>query len=598
MKKFLKTLLIIAMIATLCLQPSATALSDDDILDRFDTNKIYYYNPKGSDDQCSSTATTLVGADMTEKIWNFFISKGFSDAQTAGILGNIKAETDVQPTYASGPTYWSFFQMKDERKAGLFKKLKEAGLFQYTSSEYWPSGAWKKIPENDLDRLVEVELEYAYSEYSRDWKNEIKKQNTPEAAAEVFLTLYERAVDGAYPILYYEPFIGLKYQGAEDRRNFAREFFEQYSGKGVSMTNLAGAETGNNLSIIGDSITVGSTDAILKQFPQLQASDINAQNGRKWETGIEIAKESALNDNVIYALGTNSANIPDDKILEALQAIGVNKKIVLVTNYSTEEDGRFDKNNANYLEYAKKNSNIVVADWNAAVSKEPSKYMADHFHPNEEGKALFAKTLYDALNSNVSTNGCSVNGDFINLVKAYAWPDYHKAPFTDRMPAYAEAVATSMSEGRYVGGSVNGVPGIDCGGFVTILVQNSGIEPNYNDGKGGTDAQEVWVKEHNWTLLNATYDTPIDTSVLQPGDVALSLGHTFIYVGEIPGFNSVIASASYGESSARAPMAGHEDLIRSPRSLVRWYRNPKYSGGNSTSLNTNLQNTVYNENKR
>ena len=161
------------------------------------------------------------------------------------------------------------------------------------------------------------------------------------------------------------------------------------------------------------------------------------------------------------------------------------------------------------------------------------------------------------------------------------------------MPAYAEAVSRSISEGRYVGGSIDGVPGIDCGGFVTILTQNSGLEPNYNDRKGNTTTQEEWVKDHHWLLLNGSPNQQIDTSILQPGDIAFSLGHTFIYVGDIPGFGSKIASAAYSFSRPRAPMAGREDLVYGKGVIVRWYRNPKYSAGNNLTYANNLQNKVW-----
>jgi hypothetical protein len=163
------------------------------------------------------------------------------------------------------------------------------------------------------------------------------------------------------------------------------------------------------------------------------------------------------------------------------------------------------------------------------------------------------------------------------------------------MPEYANAVTTSISEGRYVGGSINGIPGIDCGGFVTILTQNSGLATDYNDTKGDTDTQEAWVKSHNWTLLNSNSSTAVDTSILQAGDIAFSSGHTFIYVGEIDGFDSNIASASYGQSSARAPMAGHESLVFGNGVTVRWYRKPNYSSNDGTDYKTNLKNKVYDE---
>lgn len=587
--------IIISFFAALMLcQPVFATIPSDDILDYFDKNGIYYYNPDGSNDLCNSSATTLAGSDVPEKIWNFYISEGFTDAQVAGILGNGMAETGNEPTRASNSTYWGLFQWSYGRKEKLFAKFREAGLEKYTSSEYWGVGGYKKIPEADLDNLLRIELEDTLTDNLFDWQGELKKQNQPEAAAEVFLTLFERAVGGSDTIIYYAPFVGVKYQAASKRREYAREYYDKYSGKGtVSSGSTNAAENGKNLSIIGDSITYGSTLQILEKFSDLSSDNINAKNGRSWKEGIEIAKSASLKDNVIFALGTNSRDLTDAQISDAINAIGTNKKIVFVTNYSKSNSETYDSNNEKFLSFAKKNSNIIVADWKNTVNKSPDTYMADDVHPNDAGKTLFAETLYDAINSNTNENGCSVSGEFTSLVKAYAWPEYHKAPFTNRMPDYAEAVTTSISEGRYVGGSINGVPGIDCGGFVTILAQNSGLASDYNDTKGNTDTQESWVKSHNWTLLNSSTSTPVDTSILQAGDVAFTNGHTFIYVGEINGFDSNIASASYGNSSARAPMAGHESLISGNGTTVRWYRKPDFSTNNGTSYKTNVENKVY-----
>lgn len=567
MKKVAFSFICLLCCSILLSQPAFAILPNDDIIDMLENTGSYYYNPSGASDYCNSSSTTLQGNDITEKVWNYYISKGFTDAQVAGILGNIRAETDVQPTRASGPVYWGFFQMKDERKAGLFQKIAEADLSKYTSSEYWPNGAWKNIPANDLDRLIEVELEYAYNEKSRNWKEEIKKQNTPEAAAEVFLTLFERAVNGKDEILYYAPFKGLKYQGAVRRRNYAKEYYDKYAGHGTVVSGAAStAENGKNISIIGDKAIAQATAAILKQFPDLTEDKINTAENRTWEEGVELLKDPNLSNYVVFAL--SSSDLTTEKIDEALKAIGDTRKIVFITNEN-------EISNMLLRSYAQLNNRILIADWEATVKeKQSSGITASISTLAEDGQKLFAETIYKAINGNIGSNGCNVNNEFQSLVVSYAWPEYHKAPFTDRMPAYAEAVTRSISEKRYVGGSINGVPGIDCGGFVTIITQNSGLEPNYNDTKGGTDNQEIWVNNHNWILLNGDRNTRIDTSVLQPGDVAFTTGHTFIYVGEIPGFNSVIASASYGAAYARAPMAGHEDLIYN-KEPVRWYRNPK-----------------------
>lgn len=571
--------------------PASALVPSDEVLDMFNSNGIYYYNPAGNNNDCNNSSTTLSGSDTAEKIWNFFIEQGFNDAQVAGLLGNGMAESGLGPTRASNANYWGLFQWGGGRRISLQNKIKEAGLGQYLSEAYWPSGADKQIPQADFDKILQIELEHTMSEKDLNWQEELKKTNDPQEAAEIFLTLFERAIGGNSEVLYYAPYAGQLYQGTKARRDFAQEFFEKYSGKGISSTGGIGAEEkGANISIIGDSITVGSQEALLKKFEELSASDINARVSRPWSEGVQIIKngQNVLKKNVVFALGTNSPNLTPAAIDEVVNLLGAEHNIIFVTNYSGDNSA-YDTNNEHFKELAKNNSNIIIADWAETVKQNPSLYLAsDQIHPTQAGTELFAETIYKAINSNTNANGCSVNGEFQALVLGYAWPEYHRAPWHDRMPAYAQAVTQSISEGRYVGGSVAGVPGIDCGGFVTVLVQNSGLEPNYNDSRGATGTQEAWVKSHNWKLLNGSPSTKIDTSILQPGDVAFSDGHTFIYVGEIEGFDSVIASASYSTRGAgRAPMAGKEDLIFGNGAIVRWYRNPNFNPYQTTNSVTN-----------
>lgn len=156
-----------------------------------------------------------------------------------------------------------------------------------------------------------------------------------------------------------------------------------------------------------------------------------------------------------------------------------------------------------------------------------------------------------------ATNPSSSGEDFPSKVLAYAWPDYHRAPYTKKKPEYAAAIEAAKAEGRYVGND-----GVDCGGFVTTLMIDSGFEPRYNyNGRGGpTSTQKKWLDE-NWQPLGSISST----ADLRPGDVAWRPGHTFVFVGDIPGFNSQLASASNGQ---RAPMADKYGMNES----VVWYR--------------------------
>jgi hypothetical protein len=94
---------------------------------------------------------------------------------------------------------------------------------------------------------------------------------------------------------------------------------------------------------------------------------------------------------------------------------------------------------------------------------------------------------------------------------------------------------------------------------------DSGYEPNYNSaGRGGNVAtgQTPWL-QGNWESLG--YVT--DIAELEPGDVAINSGrtHTFLYIGEVEGFEDPVASASLDE---RAPMSGEER----PGSNIEWFR--------------------------
>lgn len=153
----------------------------------------------------------------------------------------------------------------------------------------------------------------------------------------------------------------------------------------------------------------------------------------------------------------------------------------------------------------------------------------------------------------VANGNCGDPG-LIGYLKCYAWPNYRAGDVTPT-PDYAAAVEKAQAEGRYVGGIQ--YPGIDCGGFTTLLLTDSGHEPGYNyNGKGGnTVDQYAWTKE-NWETLGQGNE--INVADLRPGDIANDENtHTFMWVGPVEGFEPTnLASASLDD---RAPMAGHEN---------------------------------------
>ena len=165
-------------------------------------------------------------------------------------------------------------------------------------------------------------------------------------------------------------------------------------------------------------------------------------------------------------------------------------------------------------------------------------------------------------------------GELGQTLMSYAWPDYRGVTLNSRPPetdGWTKAWQSAKAAGFYVGGIK--YPGIDCGGFTTRLLIDSGFEPNFNyAGKGGpTGTQETWMAA-NWTSLGNGSKVKVggdlsDPAVLRTGDVAVNVDHTFIYVGKVTGFGSEIASASLDR---RAPMADTQQ--NATDGSFNWYR--------------------------
>jgi len=184
----------------------------------------------------------------------------------------------------------------------------------------------------------------------------------------------------------------------------------------------------------------------------------------------------------------------------------------------------------------------------------------------------FGGSVGAAAGESLGGGACSAagSGDLIATLLEYAHPTHTPYAGNNRVdpapkPAYAEVAKKLTSEGKWVGGGQGSeleptppTPGIDCGGFVSILLTQSGFEPDYNFGLDmdrGSSNQEFgqlpWAKRSGKCLGTGGQ---INVSDLRPGDVAYSNGHTFLYVGQVNGFEGVYASASY--AVWRSPMAG------------------------------------------
>ena len=215
-------------------------------------------------------------------------------------------------------------------------------------------------------------------------------------------------------------------------------------------------------------------------------------------------------------------------------------------------------------------------------------HLMDTNNPTEAvntARGAFADRWFEVMKKEVPGAGagsapgpaCSTvpTGNLSKALLAYAWPTDRtktlpRAQWVDPTDGWQNVINTYPAKGRYIGGTT--YPGRDCGGFVTNLIIDSGFDPNYNfrsiiaEGAGNTIAQQTWLKA-NWKVLGN--GGSFDVATLQPGDVAINDNHTFVYVGEVPGFESKMASASW-MSPDKAPMADTSQNVGDPQ--FTWYR--------------------------
>lgn len=596
-----------------------------------------------------SGSSTLVGSDNAEMVWNYLKSKGFSDEQTAGIMGNLAWES-------GDPSFNNATSSEELSGGGGF------GLAQWT-------GGRRTAIENaaggkDSPKLVDLQfqLDYLYQEMQtrteRDGGSKTEEQGIKEItdtreATEYFMYHYERPGD----------------LRLEERAAFADAYLAKYgtgdssasAGSGSSGSSSGGGNEDCVCTPKDSGVTSDATAGSDKRIQEVIDTAVTESQGKGVDlrvavsgdttaaggAGGQLPSASIIKLVVAAALSNNKvplASVANDLTLmirdsnndaanrlidiaggfgsinATAASLGVDASIgrKMLQSPGASDPNRISANGSNAILTAIKNSEdgggkisedyadaiisamkaqSVNTKWGASgIPKENIAHKTGELNGAEHDVGYFfngnrwlvvsiltnnvsgssepgigivrdtAKKIYDAwINTaggplsdpdgcGAGANGECGDGGFIGTLKCYAWPNYKGSGFTEAMPDYTAATERAQSEGRYVGGA--SMPGIDCGGFITTLMVDSGYEPGYNfDGKGGNTVEQFKWTSEKWTILGKGSD--INVADLRPGDVANNRNsHTFMWVGPVNGFDPTnIASASLED---RAPMAGTE----------------------------------------
>lgn len=171
---------------------------------------------------------------------------------------------------------------------------------------------------------------------------------------------------------------------------------EEAKARAEAQAEIVRTLDGGDVTVIGDSVTVGATPAIQRIMPNA-VIDAKVSRSLKAAPGIvgQLAGQNALRRFVVISLNTNTAATTGD-FDSIAQAAGPDHVLVLVTGHG--DRSWIPTANQAAVDYVGAHpGNAILADWNAAISAHPEMLAADGVHPDGSGADIYANTIRDAI---------------------------------------------------------------------------------------------------------------------------------------------------------------------------------------------------------
>ena len=154
------------------------------------------------------------------------------------------------------------------------------------------------------------------------------------------------------------------------------------------------APPGDQVTVIGDSVTLASVDAIKQTLPGVV---IDAKTSRFMHEVAQVMTDldakGKLGRYVVVALGTNG--LVSDQDVDKIAKIAGDRTVVLVTAHG--ERSWIGPGNEAVLASAQRVPNVYVADWDKVISEHPDELARDGIHPRPEGGQRFASEIARVL---------------------------------------------------------------------------------------------------------------------------------------------------------------------------------------------------------
>lgn len=288
---------------------------------------------------CSSESTGSidVSSDGTKEenkkaIWNYFKASGYSDEATAGIMGNIQAESGFMPDTHEigggggyGLVQWTTKSYKDQLKSYAAQQGKDVGdlklQLDFLCIQQLPSFNWSK----GLHRYFSNTEEF-------------KQSNSIDKTTEAFMMCFERC-NTSYNSC-----------SVEYRGKFSKAIYNQFRGQESDADTSSGIS--GRIIWVGDSRTVGMKNAV-SQGNNKWICDIGKEY--KWfvNTGIKsVNKILSDSDTIVVNMGVNDIG-NYEKYVSKLNELAANdwskaKNIIVMSVNPVDEakcNGRYNITN-------------------------------------------------------------------------------------------------------------------------------------------------------------------------------------------------------------------------------------------------------------
>ena len=172
------------------------------------------------------------------------------------------------------------------------------------------------------------------------------------------------------------------------------------AGAATTAAPVQEAVSGDQVTIVGDSVTLASSAALTAELPGVS---IDAAVSRSVYAGLgtlqALDAQVGARPYVVIGLATNG-EVRTDQLQAILDYLGPERRLVLVTAYGPPHTTWIPGADQSIRDFAAVHPDQVqVAGWDEQIAGHTDLLAEDQVHPGADGGVIYAQAVVDALNA-------------------------------------------------------------------------------------------------------------------------------------------------------------------------------------------------------